>query len=303
MKSHLIAHFFPNFIGLNILAMITRRAFIQQTGLLSIAAFAGSSFLSKKSHPIGLQLYTLRDNISKDPKGVIEKVAVIGYKEVESFGYNSGKYFGISATEFSAFLKANGLSHPSSHYMLAGVNGNWGKAIDDAATCGQKYMVLAYLLDTERTSIDDYKKIAAQINTAAAACKKAGIQFCYHNHDFEFIDMGGQQGFDILLNETDAGLVKFELDLYWISKAGKDPVEMFKQHPGRFPLWHVKDMDNTEKKFFTEVGNGVIDFKRIFAQAKTSGMKYYFVEQDVCPGPPLDSVEKSFQYVSKNLAG
>ncbi|HEX5024711.1 MAG TPA: sugar phosphate isomerase/epimerase [Agriterribacter sp.] len=281
--------------------MITRRTFIQQTGFLSIAALAGSSFLAKKHHPIGLQLYTLRDDISKDPKAIIEKVAAIGYKEVESFGYNSGKYFGMTPKEFAALLKTNGLTHPSSHYMLTGVNGNWEKAIEDAAICGQNYMVLAYLLDTERTSIDDYKKIAAQINTAAAACKKAGMQFCYHNHDFEFIDMNGQHGYDILLNETDRDLVRFELDLYWITKAGKDPVEMFKQHPGRFPLWHVKDMDNTEKKFFTEVGNGVIDFKRIFAQAKTSGMKHYFVEQDVCAGPPLESIEKSFQYISKNL--
>lgn len=281
--------------------MTTRRTFIKQTGLFSVAAFVTPSSFLKVNKQIGVQLYTLRGDISKDPKSIIEKVAAIGYKEVESFGYNSGKYFGMSPKEFAALLKANGLAHPSSHYMLASLSGNWQKAIEDAVTAGQKYMVIAYLLDTERKSIDDYKKIAAQFNVAAEACKKAGIQFGYHNHDFEFVDMNGEHGFDILLKETDPKLVKFELDLYWASFAGKDPVEMFKQHPGRFPLWHVKDMDNTSKKFFTEVGNGVIDFKKIFAHAKESGMQHYFVEQDVCPGPPLESIEKSFKYISKNL--
>ena len=280
--------------------MSTRRSFLKQTSLLSVAAFVDPSFLANQ-HKIGVQLYTLRDQISKDPKGIIEKVAALGYNEVESFGYNDGKYFGLTATEFAALLKQNNLTHPSGHYMLTALSDNWDKAIADAKIAGQQYMVLAYLLDTERKTIDDYKKIAVQINKAAEACKKAGIQFAYHNHDFEFIDMNGQHGYDIFLKETDANLVKFELDLFWIKKAGKDPVEMFKQHPGRFPLWHVKDMDKTEKKSFTEVGSGVIDFKKIFAASKTAGMKHFFVEQDVCPGPPLESIEKSINYLKKNI--
>ena len=280
--------------------MSTRRSFLKQTSLLSVAAFVDPSFLANQ-HKIGVQLYTLRDQISKDPKGIIEKVAALGYNEVESFGYNDGKYFGLTATEFAALLKQNNLTHPSGHYMLTALSDNWDKAIADAKIAGQQYMVLAYLLDTERKTIDDYKKIAVQINKAAEACKKAGIQFAYHNHDFEFIDMNGQHGYDIFLKETDANLVKFELDLFWIKKAGKDPVEMFKQHPGRFPLWHVKDMDKTEKKSFTEVGSGVIDFKKIFAASKTAGMKHFFVEQDVCLGPPLESIEKSINYLKKNI--
>lgn len=280
--------------------MSTRRSFLKQTSLLTVAAFVDPSFLANQ-HKIGVQLYTLRDQISKDPKGIIQKVAALGYNEVESFGYNDGKYFGLTATEFATLLKQNNLTHPSGHYMLTALSNNWDKAIADAKIAGQKYMVLAYLLDTERKTIDDYKKIAVQINKAAEACKKAGIQFAYHNHDFEFIDMGGQHGYDIFLKETDADLVKFELDLFWIAKAGKDPVEMFKQHPGRFPLWHVKDMDNTEKKSFTEVGSGVIDFKKIFAASKTAGMKHFFVEQDVCPGPPLESIEKSIKYLKSNI--
>ncbi|MFT3702204.1 MAG: sugar phosphate isomerase/epimerase [Agriterribacter sp.] len=281
--------------------MTTRRSFIKQSSLLSLGAIAQPSFLFKPNQQVGVQLYTLRDQITKDPQGIIEKVAALGFAEVESFGYHDGKYFGLTPKAFAELLKKNKLAHPSGHYMLAGLSNNWEKAIEDAVTAGQKYMILAYLVDTERKTIDDYKKVAAQANKAAEACKKAGIQFGYHNHNFEFEDMGGQHGYDILLKETDANLVKFELDLYWIAVAGKDPVEMFKQHPGRFPLWHIKDMDNTPKKSFTEVGNGVIDFKRIFAESKTAGMKHFFVEQDVCPGPPLESIEKSINYLKKNI--
>lgn len=281
--------------------MTTRRSFIKQTSMLSLAAFANPSTLLYKQHPIGLQLYTLREDIFKDPKAVLGKVAALGYNEVESFGYRDGKYFGMGAAEFASVLKNNKLSHPSGHYMLTSLANNWEKTVEDAAVAGQKYMVVAYLLDTERKTIDDYKKIAEQFNKAAEVCKKANIQFGYHNHDFEFIDMGGQRGYDVLLKETDAQLVKFELDLYWISFAGMNPVDMFKANPGRFPLWHVKDMDNTPKKFFTEVGNGVIDFKKIFAASKTAGMKHFFVEQDVCPGPPFASIEKSITYLKKSI--
>jgi sugar phosphate isomerase/epimerase len=281
--------------------MTTRRSFIKQTSMLSLAAFTDPSSLLYKQRAVGLQLYTLRADIAKDPKGIIEKVAALGYNEVESFGYNNGKYFGLTPTEFTTLLKSNNLSHPSGHYMLASLSNNWEKTVEDAVAAGQKYMNVAFLMPNERKTIDDYKKIAAQFNIAAQVCKKANIQFGYHNHDFEFIDMGGQKGFDILLKETDPQLVKFELDLYWISFAGLNPVEMFKAHPGRFPLWHIKDMDNTPKRFFTEVGNGVIDFKKIFAAADTAGMKHIFVEQDVCPGSPLVSIEKSINYIKKNL--
>jgi sugar phosphate isomerase/epimerase len=113
--------------------------------------------------------------------------------------------------------------------------------------------------------------------------------------------MDGQTGFEILMKETDASQVKMELDLYWAVKAGHNPVDLFAAHPGRFVMWHIKDMDKTDKKFFTEVGNGSIDFKSIFAKAKESGMKHFFVEQDICPGPPLESIAKSIDYLKKNI--
>lgn len=281
--------------------MTTRRSFLKQTGLFSFAALVDPATLLKISNKIGVQLYTLRADIAKDAVGTIAKVAAVGYKEVESFGYKEGKYFGMTAAEFSTFLKSKGLSHPSGHYSLTGIENDIQKVIDDAKTAGQQYIVVASIPGDMRKTADDYKKIAARFNAAGEQCKKSGIRFGYHNHDFEFKDLDGQTGYDILLKETEASLVTFELDIYWASFAGKDPIAMFNQHPGRFELWHVKDMVTEPKKTFTEVGSGVIDFTKIFAAAKKSGMKHFFVEQDVCPGPPLESVEKSYRYIQENL--
>jgi sugar phosphate isomerase/epimerase len=177
----------------------------------------------------------------------------------------------------------------------------WQKAVDDAATVGIKYMVCAFLSPAERGGLDHYKYVAEQLNKAGETCRKSGIQLCYHNHDFEFIAQDEKLPFDILLNNTDKSLLKLELDLYWVSKAGHDPIALFSRHPGRFPLWHVKDMDNTPKKAFTEVGNGVINFRKIFTQANKAGLQYFFVEQDSTPGSPFDSITKSMQYIKKNL--
>ena len=163
-------------------------------------------------------------------------------------------------------------------------------------------MVCAYLSEAERGNLDHYKYVAEQLNKAGERCQKAGLQLCYHNHDFEFQGPAGSQlPYDLLLTSTDKKLVKMELDLYWITKAGQDPLALFKQHPGRFPLWHVKDMAKTPQKSFTEVGNGSIDFKKIFARADEAGLQYFFVEQDSTPGSPFDSVTKSLAYIRKNL--
>jgi sugar phosphate isomerase/epimerase len=213
---------------------------------------------------------------------------------------------------FSKVLKQNGLIMPSSHYRVGEekVNGetqkgtllsDWDKAVDDAAAVGVKYMVCAYLSEAERGGLDHYKLLAEQFNKAGERCKKAGIQFCYHNHDFEFQKQGDTFPYTVLLQNTDKNLVKMELDLYWVTKAGHDPIALFNQHPGRFPLWHVKDMDKTAAKDFTEVGNGSINFKNIFTHADKAGMKFFFVEQDKTPGNPFDSISTSISYIKKNL--
>lgn len=292
--------------------MITRRSFIQTSSILSAGFLMAPSCGKSKGSLIGLQLYTVRDAMEKDPAGTLARVAKIGFTSVEGATYTgSQKFYGMSPSAFAKLLKENGLVIPSSHYRLgeetnngSAVEGtilhNWDKAVDDAAEAGVKYMVCAYLSVDERKGTDHYKYVADQLNTAGERCKKAGLQLCYHNHDFEFIPQDNVLPYDILLS-ADKDLVKMEVDLYWVTKAGRDPIALFDQHPGRFPLWHVKDMDNTDKKDFTEVGNGVIDFKRIFAQSGKAGMQYFFVEQDKCPGSPFDSITKSIAYIKRAL--
>ena len=287
--------------------MPSRRDFIKQSSLFTAGLMIGPSDIFKVKKSVGVQLYTLRNDIAKDPKGTIQKVAALGYKEVETFGYRDGKFFGMSPSEFKSFLKSVDLKSPSGHYVPGGFfmaenwQEKWKPLVADAKTVGQKYVTIPYLEDTYRKSADQYKALAEKLNEAAKITKDAGLKLAYHNHDFEFKDLGGQSGFDILLKETDPKLVDFELDLFWAVKAGHNPVDLFKASPGRYAMWHVKDMDNSEKKTFTEVGNGTIDFKTIFANEKVSGMKHYFVEQDVCPGPPVESISKSIDYIRKNL--
>jgi sugar phosphate isomerase/epimerase len=260
---------------------------------------------AKASSKIGLQLYTLRTDLSKDLEGTLKKVAAIGYKEVELFGYNDGKFFGKTPKEFKAILDGLGLNPVSGHYG-AGVqmkdqkgtlSNDWQRAVDDAAAIGQKYVNCAYLTDGERKSIEDYKKYVDLFNKSGEVAKKAGLQFGYHNHDFEFKKMDGQLPYDLIAS-TDPNLVKLELDLYWIVKAGLDPVDLFKKYPGRFPLWHVKDMDKGDQSF-AEVGTGSIDFKKIFDARKIAGLEHFFVEQDVAKRPALEAIDISFKNVTK----
>ena len=287
--------------------MTSRRSFLKTTAVLSAGMLVAPKLFAYDKKYIGLQLYTVRDAMAKDVPGTLAKVAQIGYNSVEA-GYGDGKYYGVGPKDFADLLKQNGLIMPSAHYQLGEnatakgtiLNG-WDKAVEDAASIGQKYMVCAWLSPAERGSLDHYKKLAEDFNKAGETCKKAGIQFCYHNHDFEFIKENGQYPYEILLDNTDKNLVKMEIDLYWLTKAGQDPIALIDRHPGRFPLWHAKDMDKTEKKMFTEVGNGVIDFKKIFTKANTAGLKYFFVEQDICPGSPFDSITQSITYIKKNL--
>jgi sugar phosphate isomerase/epimerase len=290
---------------MNVDEKISRKSFIKASAFALVTPML-SSFdwsVQKTSH-VGLQLYTLRDAISKDLEGTLEKVAAVGYKEVELFGYSEGKFFGKTASELKALLAKYKLNPVSGHYgagvQNSGYQGSlsngWEKAVDDAAELGHKYVVCAYLTPDERKSIDDYKKYVDLFNKAGEVAKKAGLQFAYHNHDFEFQKMNGELPYDYIAGKTDPELVKLELDLYWIVKAGLDPVDLFKQYPGRFPMWHVKDMDKGDKSF-AEVGTGSIDFKKIFAQRKLAGLTNFFVEQDVSKRPVFEAIATSFKNV------
>lgn len=293
--------------------MTTRRTFVKSAALLSAGTLVSPSLLAASKQTIGLQLYTVRDAMAQDPTGTLARVAKIGYNSVEGATYTgTQKFYGMSPADFTKVLKQNGLIMPSSHYVLGEAENNgqptqgtilhgWDKAVDDAAQVGVKYMVCAYLFDSERGNLEHYKLLAERLNKAGERCKQAGIQLCYHNHDFEFMAQDGQLPYDLIMQQTDPNLVKMEIDLYWTVKAGRDPITLFRAHPGRFPLWHVKDMDKTDKKDFTEVGNGVIDFRKIFAEKNLAGMKYFFVEQDKTPGSPFTSIEQSITYIKKAL--
>ena len=279
--------------------IISRRRFLIAAPLalaggacISPSAF-GARPAGRKLARVGLQLYTLRNEMKADFVGTLEKVAAVGYKEVEFAGY-----FDRKPQEVRALLDRLGLTSPASHVPLASVQNDLASAIDAAKIIGHKFLVCPYLMPNERQTLADYQKLAPIFNRAGEACRKAGIQFAYHNHDFEFVPLDGRVPFDVLLSETDAKLVKIELDLYWITKAGEDPLAYFDKHPGRFPLVHVKDMDNTAKKNFTEVGRGTIDFKKIFAKSKQAGIEHYFVEQDQSSSP-LESIKVSYDYLSK----
>jgi len=290
--------------------MTTRRSFLKTSAVLSAGLLVAPQLFAYDKKYIGLQLYTVRNAMGSDPVAALAKVAQIGYNSVEGATYTgSEQFYGMDSTKFAKVLKDNGLIMPSSHYRLGEdmmstkgtILNDWQKAVDDAAAVGVKYMVCAWLSPTERGKLDHYKKIGDDLNKGGEICKKAGIQLCYHNHDFEFIQEDGKYPYETLLDVTDKNLVKMEMDLYWVTKAKQDPIKLINEHPGRFPLWHVKDMDKTEKQMFTEVGNGIIDFKNIFKHAKKAGLQYFFVEQDICPGDPFDSITKSITYIKGNL--
>ena len=289
--------------------MIKRRDFIINSGLaLGALAIAPSLAFSAKPRKIGLQLYTLRESFPKDVKGVLEHVAKTGYKEIETYGFSAEKgFFGTAAKDFKKILTENGLKAPSGHYdftsFIKDNNTYFLKAsIECANQLGSEYIIIPWLNEKLRNSLDDYKKIAQKANEAGVLCKQAGLKLAYHNHDFEFTKFGDQTGYDILLQETDKKLVDFELDLYWVIRSGNDPLQLFKANPGRFKMWHVKDMDRSKGEWNTEIGEGSINFKTIFAEAKLSGMKHFFVEQETNYSPnPTDSIKTSWDYVSKNL--
>ncbi len=281
-------------------SLLSRADFLKTSALaLSLPLLSRLDADARPLKKVGLQLYTLRDTIMKDPDGVLAQVAELGYKEVETFGYGDGKFFGKTPQALRTYLDSLGLTSPSGHYLPAQLRQGWDKTVADAAALGQRYMVCAYIFPDERKTADDYKRFADLFNTAAQTCRNAGIQFAYHNHNFEFKPLDGQLGYDILLTNTDAKLVKMELDLYWASFAGVDPVALFTKNPGRFPLVHMKDMANTPTREFAEVGTGTIDFQRILNARKLAGIKHFFVEQDVCKQPPLDAIALSFKNMKK----
>ncbi len=277
-----------------------RREFVQTASFAAVGLLSLPSFLAaaKSQRRMGLALYAVREAIAKDPKGVLQKVSAFGYKDLETFSYNDGKIFGMDFTAFCNHAKSLGMKVTSGHYGLAQLTGDtWVKAVEQAKKNGQEFMVMPYLVDKDRQTIDDYKRVCATLNAAGEVCNKHGIRFQYHNHAFEFETIDGQVPFDVMLKELDPKKVGMELDIYWIVRAGHDPVQYFTQYPGRFEQWHVKDMDKSDGSKNANVGNGSIDYKVLLAHAKKAGLKHWYVEYDTFPGDPIDSVGASAKFM------
>ena len=273
-----------------------RRAFIQNTalavagaGLINSAwAAAGSKYKNK----VGLQLYSLRDIINKDSKAVLKMVADAGYKELETYGYNAGTLFGMPIKEYGDYVKSLGMKTVSGHYGIDLLAKDWDRTCADAKSLGQEYVVVPWLNKEFYSSLDVLKKTCETINKAAQVAKKNDLKMGYHNHAFEFELVEGQIMFDVMLKELDPS-VSMEMDIFWVVNAGHDPIAYFNKYPGRFHQWHVKDMDKSDKNRNADVGTGLIDFKPIFAAAKKSGMKHFYIEQETYPNNSTESIKKS----------
>ncbi len=238
---------------------------------------------------IGVQLYTVRSILENDFVGGIEKVAAAGYDEVEFAGY-----FDRSPADVKALLDRLGLAAPSAHVGLDALKDDLDAVVEAARVIGHQFVVCPWLAPNQRRTLDDYRGHAAFFNEAGKRFKDEGIQFAYHNHDFEFEPIDGRMPYDLLLAETDADLVKMELDLYWITYAGQDPLAYFAKHPGRFPLCHVKDM--AADRTMTPAGQGTIDFAAVFAKSDEAGLQHYFVEHDNAEDP-IQSITTSYTYL------
>ena len=278
--------------------MHTRRDFLTTLGVaLGAASLGGARALgaedaARKIPRIGIQLYTLRALMEKDLEGTLAHVAQIGYKEVEFAGY-----FGKTSKQIRAILKKNGLTSPSSHAQLPASDDAWKKACEDTKEAGHEWIVLAWLDPSVRKSAEDWPPFVDRFNSLAAQAHKHGLRFAYHNHDFEFIKVGDSTALEMLLSKTDAKLVDFEMDLYWVTKGGADPLDIIRRHPHRFPLMHAKDATPAPARAMADVGAGTIDFAKIFAAQKMSGMKHVYVERDDAPDP-FQSATTSYRYLS-----
>jgi sugar phosphate isomerase/epimerase len=285
--------------------MISRKFFLQRSGLLMAGLAVKPASLFAKDMKIGIQLYSIREIIGKDVDGFLAKIAAAGYSDVETYG---GQFFGLEPKAFKELLVKNHLTSLSGHYTVDkyllndGPDDEVKMQVDKAKGVGQEYMTVSSFSHAKVKSTDDYKKVAERFNSAGEICKKMNIKLGYHNHNTEFDPLnGGVSGYDVLLKETDPRLLHMELDLYWAVRGGQDPVEMFKKYPGRFEMWHVKDMDKTKPNRNTEIGNGSIDFKKIFAHAKLSGMKHFYMEQENFDIDPIESITRSSKYIKDTL--
>lgn len=247
-----------------------------------------------KVKDIGIQLYTVRGEMLADPAGTLKKLAKIGFRELESARSDKGNYYGLTPKEIRKICDDHGMRLRSGHVH---VDGDWKKSIDQAAETGQEY-IISSVLPSKGQTIEHYQQSAEDFNKLGEECKKVGLHFGYHNHDSEFETVNGQVLYDVLLKHTDPSLVTMEMDLGWVVAAGHDPFGYFSKYPGRFPLWHLKDMDKVRKQS-TEFGKGQVEIKRLLQHAKQAGMKHFFLEQEEYAHTAFESIQIDYDYLVK----
>lgn len=282
--------------------MKTRRAFIKATGALATGMALYPSWADAaigKSRPFGIQLYTLRNELPDKARELLQQLAEQGYSYIESYEGPDGIYWNHSPKAFKEYLDGLGLKMISTH---CDVSKNFERKAADAASIGLKYLICPWV--GPQRSIDAYKKIAQQFNEMGTICKKNGIRFAYHNHDYSFKPMDGQFPQAVLLKETDPALVDFEMDLYWINYAGQDPLQWITNNPNRFKLCHVKDKSRApypkEGYLSVDLGTGSIDFKKILPKAVLQGMEYLIVEQEFYPnGSQIEAAATGAAYMKR----
>ncbi len=277
-----------------------RREFLKKAGLLAISGLVLNKELiaNTVNKPIGLQLYSLREDIKGNTAAILEKVAGIGYRTLEAANYDNGKIYGMAPGEMKKKLSNLGMKMSSAH--VGGPRDYskdnhqqamdwWKKAADDHAEVGASFIIKPSM--PIPSSLDELRIWCDYYNAIGEVTQKKGLMFGFHNHSREFEQVEGEVMYDFMLNHTDPKLFCMELDVYWCQEAGKDPVKYLSQYQGRFPLLHIKD----EK----EIGaSGKMNFKPIFEAAYAQGMKDFFVEVERYDHPPLESVRQSYAYLA-----
>lgn len=288
--------------------MNQRREFLKNTGkaTLGLAALTLSQKLAACGFSVadkgdigkfGLQLWTIRDDMAKDPKGVLKSLSQFGYKQIESFEGKNGMFWGMSNTEFKKYLDDLDMKIVSSH---CDINKDFERKAAEAKAIGMKYLICPWL--GPQKSLDDYKKAADKFNQCGEICKQNDLKFAYHNHDYSFTPLNGTFPQDVMMQNTDKKLVKFEMDIYWVVTAGEDPITWFKKYPDRFTLCHVKDRaKNTKEKDASVVlGTGAINWKQVLQTGRKNGLEYFIVEQEKYTGTtPMDAAKDDAAFMKK----
>ncbi|GLR17249.1 sugar phosphate isomerase/epimerase family protein [Portibacter lacus] len=293
---------------------MNRRKFIAQSGIAAsslLLPWSGFTPITKSKYKLGYQLYSIRDLMANDPIGVLEALKKMGYKDFEAYGFDDikGEFYGFKSKSFKQVLDDLNLTVTSGHYNFSPyllksddeLEQFVDRCIEGAMAIDSKYITWPFLAPELRT-IDNFKIMSRRLNVIGEQVTKAGLGFAYHNHGFEFEDHGGENGFDIIIADTDADLVKLEMDMYWVMHSSKfTPKELIDKQPGRYVMWHIKDMDKVTRDY-TELGNGSINYLDILPDPERSGLEYFYIEQGGnFANNSMQSAKDSAKYFKRNL--